>query len=68
MIVILCNEDCVPCCDFCIYAIHEEWNDERGEHHIGGPIGCRLHTDQEHQDIAEGCGYCDDYHCFRAKG
>lgn len=29
-------------------------------------IGCGLHDDQEHQDIAEGCGYCPDFHCFRA--
>lgn len=32
----------------------------------GGPDGCILHTDDEHQQIAMGCGYCKDYHCKNA--
>ena len=55
-----CREDCIPCCDFCIHAEHEKFEDNI----IGGPIGCNLHKDQEHQDIAEGCGHCNDFHCF----
>ena len=65
--MILCNENCIPCCDFCAHAIHDEWDDKEGKHHIGGPIGCRLHTDQIHQDIAAGCGHCEDFHCSRAE-
>lgn len=63
--MILCNEDCIPCCDFCIHCIHEmvEWN---GQMVDAEPIGCSLHKDQEHQWKAEACGYCDDYHCFNA--
>ena len=41
--MVRCSEnfwDCIPCCDFCIHA--------------------------KHQDIAEGCGYCEDFQCFNA--
>ena len=60
----LCNPKCVPCCDFCIYAIHDEWDDDY-EHCIGGPMACKLHKDVEHKAIAESCSYCEDFHCFR---
>lgn len=66
--MVRCSEnfwDCIPCCDFCIHAKHEEWDDEKG-HHIGGPEGCLLHSDKKHQDIAKGCGYCEDFQCFNA--
>ena len=63
--MILCNKDCTPCCDFCIYAEQEKIV-VNGRECTGGPIGCNLHKDQEHQDIALGCGFCDDFHCFRA--
>lgn len=66
--VVYCSDDCkeFPCCDFCIWAKHEEW-DEDGRHIFGGPIGCNLHLDEEHQEIADSCGCCEDYWCFRAK-
>lgn len=63
--MVLCNNDCTPCCDFCIYAERERIAIGR-KNYAGGPIGCNLHKDQEHQDIAFGCGFCDDFHCFRA--
>lgn len=54
----LCKYNCIPCCDFCIYATHEEL--EYKEKIIkGGPDGCILHKDQQ-------IGYCLDFHCFRA--
>lgn len=31
------------------------------------PVGCFKHPDVEHQEIAESCGYCDDFHCFNVK-
>ena len=63
--MILCSKTCMPCCDFCIHAIHEEWME--GDKKItGGPIGCKEHKDEEHQKIAEDCGYCPDFHCFNA--
>lgn len=64
--MIKCSVECEPCCDFCIYAIHEEFESHE-EIVKGGPIGCRLHEDQEHQEIAEQRSYCDDFHCFLAK-
>lgn len=60
----LCNPDCLPCCDFCKHAEHEVWTDVFGKH-IGGPIGCKLHDDEEHQELAKDCAYCDDFICFR---
>lgn len=64
--MILCNKDCIPCCDFCIHVIQhvEEINGKM----VGlGPIGCKLHEDEEHQNIAKSCYYCEDYHCFNVK-
>ena len=61
--MIKCGDDCVVCCDFCMHAIHEIF-EINGRTEKGGPIGCMFHADQEHQNIAEGCGHCDDFHCF----
>lgn len=66
--MVRCTQDsneCIPCCDFCVYVKHDSWL-EKGKLVTGGPIGCNLHPDREHQDIAEGCGYCQDFKCFRA--
>lgn len=65
--MVLCNKDCIPCCDFCIHCVHaiEEIN---GKMVKLAPIGCSLHTDKEHQDYAVSCYYCEDYHCFNVKG
>ena len=64
--MVLCNNDCIPCCDFCVYAIHET-EEIDGEIVKLSPIGCSLHTDKGHQDIADSCSYCEDYHCFLAE-
>lgn len=64
--MVLCSDNCIPCCDFCIHVVHDEFVYPDGSDIItGGPIGCTLHPDKKHQEIAEGCGYCDDFHCFR---
>ena len=63
--MILCNEDCLPCCDFCIHVIYETEEIDGGIVTFG-PIGCKLHLDEEHQDCAAGCAYCEDFHCFMA--
>lgn len=65
--MVLCNNDCIPCCDFCIHAIYDSWVNQNGKTITGGPIGCKLHNDKEHQEIAEWCYYCEDFHCFRAE-
>lgn len=62
------SEECLEfaCCDFCMYVYYEFFFDKDGDIVCGEPIGCGLHEDERHQDIAEGCGYCPDFHCFRA--
>lgn len=57
-----CNE-CIPCCDFCSFAIHGNFEKDG----TTGPIGCFKHSDREHQEIAECCGFCDDFRCFQIK-
>ena len=63
-----CSEECLrlACCDFCMYVHHEFFFDKDGDIVRGGPVGCGLHDDERHQDIAESCGHCPDFHCFRA--
>ena len=66
--MILCSKDlmeCRPCCDFCIHVIHDVWMDN-GVEQNGEPIGCNLHTDGDHQQIAENCSWCQDFQCFQA--
>lgn len=41
--MILCNKNCIPCCDYCIYVIHDEWDEYvdywvNPKHVVGGPI------------------------------
>jgi hypothetical protein len=63
--MILCGKDCTPCCDFCTHVKHGTVVVD-GKRVTTGPVGCKLHKDQEHQDIAATCGYCDDFHCFQS--
>lgn len=58
----LCSNECVPCCDFCIHAIHWE-----ADGITLSVEGCSLHLDDEHQKIAQLCYFCEDFHCFDAK-
>lgn len=67
-----CSEECLDfaCCDFCKYVIHDFWfeqgKDDKWHIMNGGPVGCALHKDRLHQDIAIGCAFCEDFHCFNA--
>ena len=63
----LCGEDCIPCCDFCIYSIRDIWVDENGWESDQGQKGCAKYNDEAHQDIAFYNSFCEDFHCFRAK-
>ena len=69
--MILCNHNCIPCCDFCIYVRHSYYHeyDKDGKVQLikGGPIACVLHNDEEHKQIASSCGQCEDFHCFNVK-
>jgi len=65
-----CSTYCEPCCDFCIYAYHEYFENAEegylaGKYIRGGPIGCMLHYDERHQRIAHYCGHCEDFYCYR---
>lgn len=62
----LCNKNCIPCCDFCAHVIYDT-EEIDGKVITFGPMGCKLHADKEHQEIAEDNGYCEDFHCFRVK-
>ncbi len=55
-----CSGECQPCCDFCKSAVHEIASDGDNLE----PVACVLHRDYAHQQIAKGCGYCDDFECF----
>jgi hypothetical protein len=67
----LCNSNCKPCCDFCIYCIHETFNEKdknNNWHQItGSPIGCNKYNDRKHNHIARMCGFCEDFHCKNVK-
>ena len=62
----LCNEKCIPCCDYCLYCIHEPVLCN-GKLTNGEPVGCCKYADTEHQKIAQGCGYCEDFYCLNVK-
>ena len=64
--MVLCNEKCLPCCDYCIYVMTERipYN---GKMINGRPVGCFKNHDEEHNKIAESCGYCKDFHCRNMK-
>lgn len=62
----LCSEDCIPCCDFCKHAKHHI-GEINGKMVKSAVDGCVKHPDKEHQDIAVGCGFCDDFHCEHAE-
>lgn len=70
--MIACSEECLrlACCNFCKYVIQGYFfeKDKNGNTQIinGGPNGCSLHKDKEHQRIAKDCGYCQDFHCKNA--
>lgn len=56
------SDECLPSCDFCVYAVYGEYlTDEDGAYYTEWPSGCWLHQDQWHQKTAEECGYCEDF-------
>jgi hypothetical protein len=66
--MVKCGDQCTPCCDFCVFAVHETWEDkELGGTVYGGPIHCEKHPDKKHDLICENCGYCEDFYCFKAE-
>lgn len=65
--MILCNDKCIPCCDYCVHVI-QHMGEINGKIVGLGPIGCKLHEDSEHQNLARGCSYCDDFKCMNCGG
>lgn len=64
--MVKCSEDCIPCCDYCKYVLHEVIEHENIKV-VGGPIFCKLHLDGEHTHLVRRCGYCDDFFCKNAE-
>ena len=67
----LCSKHCKPCCDFCRYVIHAEFDakDETGEYHhiISAPIGCTFSDDKFYQSTAQDNWYCEEFFCKNAE-
>lgn len=63
--MVLCNDDCIPCCDYCAHVI-QHMGEINGRVVGLGPIGCNLHKDDKHQNLARGCSYCDDFKCMNS--
>ena len=61
--MILCKNNCIPHCDFCIYSIHEYFKMDDGKIIKGGPIGCQLNDWEEQMKNWP----CDDFHCYGAE-
>ena len=61
-----CGEECIPCCDYCKYAIHEMIEFENCKI-FGAPIFCKLHLDKGHAKLVRGCNYCEDFWCMNYK-
>jgi hypothetical protein len=60
--VIKCSEECIECCDFCIYCKHAD-----DEHRA--PLECNHPSNPRGKDrFFGGGGWCEDFHCFLAKG
>lgn len=57
-----CSEECIPCCDYCKYVVHEIYDDS-----IGPPIECMLHNDEKYRRLIEDCSYCEDFYCGRVE-
>ena len=58
-----CSEECIPCCDYCKYVVHEVAEFENDKI-VGAPIFCKLHLDEEPTYLAKRCGYCDYFCCM----
>lgn len=57
---VLCSDDCIPCCDFCIYCKHTD-----DKHRT--PIECNHPKDKKGDDVFFfGGGECENFHCFNA--
>ena len=68
LILKLCSEECVPCCDFCVHAIHGHFfriKDKKAIHVLAAPIGCTRFNDEEHCNLAKSCSYCDEFDCLK---
>lgn len=57
-----CSEECIPCCDYCKWCVHD-WAEVDGSRVKIGVSGCDLHLAPKYQFIAIGLGYCKDFTC-----
>lgn len=64
--MVKCNQECIPICDFCQYAIHEVLEDTHDIGHpycLSAPVDCLKHP---HDPNIDDCYWCDDYRCCLA--
>lgn len=61
-----CSEECSPCCDYCKYVVHAEFEVENNKV-LDIPIFCKLHLDKEHTRLVRRCSYCEDFWCMNAE-
>lgn len=57
-----CSKECIPCCDYCKYVVHEVIEVD-GRQVPLEPFGCCLHLDARHQRMAKSCSFCEDFTC-----
>lgn len=62
--MVMCCKDCSPCCAFCIYVRRKEIF-ANGVKVSAIVDGCKKHSDEHHQSMARGLGYCKDFHCCK---
>ena len=55
-------KDCYPDCIHCKHSIQDKTAKDGKYIHIA-VIGCSLHSDQNHQELAKGRHYCRDFDC-----
>ena len=65
--MVICSNECSPCCDFCIYARHIV-KFINGKTIKIGVEGCDKYSDEHHQSMARGLGYCKDFYCEKKNG
>ena len=62
----LCNELCIPCCDYCKNVVKSPVM-HNGKQVASESSGCNIHPDEKHSRLARSAGYCEDFHCICVK-
>ena len=64
--MIICNEYCCPCCDYCIHVIQTLQENNNKIYTVNE--SCNIHPDSEyHLSMVLYGGYCQDFICKNAE-